>query len=464
MAERTVDVAVVGGGITGLAAAHVLAARGLDYVVLEAGPSFGGVIRTDAAGGFLIEGGPDTILTQKPEAVSLCRELGLGDRLVPTNPKERAVFVLHRGRLHPLPDGMMLAVPTRVLPVLKSRLFSWPGKLRMGLEPFVPARRETGDESIASFLRRRLGQEVVDRLGEPLLAGIHSGDPERLSMRATFPRFVEMEKRRGSLVLAMLKAPRPAPGQDASAFVSLEGGLRELVDALVGRLPAERLRARTRVSRLVPQPGGFRVEAEGEAWQARAVVMAAPAPAAAPLLEPVRPAAAEILRAIPFLSTVTVALGFRREDVSHPLDGYGFVVPRTEGLRTSAGSFVSTKFPGRAPEGHVLLRAFLGGTRDPAVLEETDEGLVALARAELGRVVGLRGEPVIARVYRWPRGTPQMEVGHEDRIAALQGDLDALPGLFLAGAGLRGTGLPDCVADGSARAREAAESVTRPQP
>src|SRR5712691_10677922 len=222
---RQTSVAIVGGGIAGLTAAHTLARRSIPFTLIEAGPRFGGVIRTERRGGFLLEGGPDAILAQKPEGIGLCRELGLGDRLVPTNPSQRAVFVLHRRRLHPLPEGMMLAVPTRLLPFLRSGLFSWPGKLRMGLDLVIPGRTPNGDESIASFLRRRFGQEAVDRLGEPLLAGIHAGDPERLSIRATFKQFADLEARHGSLVRGMWAAPRPAPrpGATASAFYSLAG-------------------------------------------------------------------------------------------------------------------------------------------------------------------------------------------------------------------------------------------------
>src|SRR6266542_105408 len=238
---RQTSVAIVGGGIAGLTAAYTLARRSIPFTLIEAGPRFGGVIRTERRGGFLLEGGPNSILAQKPEGIGLCRELGLGDRLVPTNPSQRAVFVLHRRRLHPLPEGMMLAVPTRILPFLRSRLFSWPGKLRMGLDLVIPPRPANGDESIADFLRRHFGQEAVDRLGEPLLAGIHAGDPPRLSIRATFPRFVDLEARHRSLIRGMWASRGRAP-QTGSAFYSLTGGLASLVDALVARLPAARRR------------------------------------------------------------------------------------------------------------------------------------------------------------------------------------------------------------------------------
>jgi oxygen-dependent protoporphyrinogen oxidase len=455
MAE-SVDVAIVGGGVTGLAAARALAKRGARFALLEAAAHFGGVIRTENEGGFLLEAGPDALLAQKPDGIALCRELGLGERLVPTNPVERAVFVLHRGRLHPLPEGMLLAVPTKIGPFLRSGLFSWSGKLRMGLDLLIPARRVDGDESIASFLRRRFGQESVDRLGEPLLAGIHAGDPEHLSIRATFPRFVELEARHGSLIRGLRASAPRADAPPGTAFMSLAGGMRELVDALVAALPANSLRAQTPV-RWIHRSGSSLtiVLGTGETLTARAVVLAAPAPKAAAILEPLAPGPAGFLADVAFASTATILLGYRRADVAHGLQGYGFVVPRSEGLRTSAVTFASTKLPGRAPEGHVLLRAFVGGVRDPKALELDDATLVAAVTAELSPLLGLSGTPVVSRVFRWPSGTPQLDVGHLERFAAVEREVSTIPGLFLAGAGLRVTGIPDCIGDGT-RAGDAA--------
>jgi protoporphyrinogen/coproporphyrinogen III oxidase len=452
------EVVVVGGGISGLAAAFSLHSAGRDVLLLEASPRYGGVIRTDAVDGFVIEGGPDSILALKPEGLALCRTLGLGDRLVPTNPAARTIFVLHGGRLHPMPEGMMLAIPTRILPFLRSGLFSWPGKLRMGLDLVLPRGASGADESIASLLRRRFGEEAVERLGEPLMAGIHAGDPERLSMRATFPRFPELEARHRSLIRGMWSAARAAGPPAGSVFYSLAGGLGELVSALVARLPEERRRTSAAVTALTRRAGDLVLTmVDGTEISADAVVLAIPAHAAAPLLAPHSAEAAGLLAAVPFASSATVALGYRRADVAHPLDGYGLLVPRGEGLRCTACTFVSTKLPGRAPEGHVLLRAFLGGARDPEVLSLDDAALVALARREMGSVLGLSGAPVIERVYRWPRGTPQMEVGHLERMARLDDVLRAVPGVFVTGAGLRGTGLPDSIADGQRMAARAAD-------
>jgi oxygen-dependent protoporphyrinogen oxidase len=456
-------VAIIGGGISGLSAAHTLHKRGIPFLLLEAGSSLGGVIRTELRDGFLLEGGPDSMLAQKPEGIALCRELGLGGRLVPTNPDQRSVYVLHRRRLHPLPEGMMLAVPTKILPFARSRLFSWPGKLRMGLDLVIPGRNGNGDESIASFLRRRFGEEAVARLGEPLLAGIHAGDPEKLSIMATFPRFREMEKTHGSLVRAMWATPRPRSEPGAApkaAFYSLRGGLREMVDALVVRLDRASIWTRSAVREVSRSADGFSLLTDaGDTVGARKVVVAAPGPRIAPALAGLVPGAASALAAIPFASSATVLLGYRREDVEHPLDGYGMVVPLTEGIRTTALSFVSTKFPFRAPEGHVLLRGFLGGVRDAAVMDLTDEEMVETVTSEMQTVLGLRGAPVLKRVFRWPGGTPQLEVGHLERMAEVQREISQVPGLFLTGAGIRTTGIPDSVADGIRAAEAACDDI-----
>ena len=455
-------VAVVGGGISGLAAAWTLRKRGVPHVLLESGERFGGVVRTEREQGFLIEAGPDAMLAQKPEAIALCRELGLGERLIPTDPDRRAVYVLHRGRLHPLPEGMMLAVPTRIAPFLASGLFSWPGKLRMGLDVLLPGKRGDADESIASFLRRRFGQEAVERLGEPLLAGIHAGDPERLSILATFPRFRDLERTHGSLVRGLRRAKPPAAAKGApppAGFYSLRRGLSELVEALVGRLDPAALWLRARVCRVEATGDGYSLATEAGAIVAKRVIVAAPGPKIADALASLVPDAARALAAIPFASSATIALGYRREDVAHPLDGYGMVVPAGERLRTTALSFVSSKFPYRAPEGHVLLRGFLGGARDPDAISLRDDEMIEVVKAEMRNVLGLAGEPVLGRVYRWPAGTPQLEVGHLERMRAVEREVASRPGLFLIGAGVRSTGIPDCVADGTRAALAAAEGA-----
>ncbi len=461
-AEPAVRVAVIGGGIAGLAAAFLLHERGHRFVLFEAGERLGGLIRTEHAGGFLLEGGPDSLLVQKPEGLALVRALGLADRLVPTNPKVRTVFVLHGGRLLPLPEGMTLTVPTRAWPVLRSPLFSWTAKLRMAMDLVLPARPSGGDESIASFVRRRFGAEVLERVAEPLLAGIHAGDPERLSLRATFPRLAALEQAHGSVVRGLRRAAPPSPSAFPSAFASLKGGLGELVEAMAKHLPAPAVRTRTAVRALRRDDDGFALRLEdGDEVRSQAVVVALPAPAAAPLVEPVSADAASILSQIRFASTVLLVLGYRREDIAHALDGYGFIVPRREGLRITALSFHSTKLEGRVPEGHVMLRVFLGGIHDGGVVDLKDEELLGIVRHEMGPVLGLRGEPVLVRVFRWRDATPQMEVGHLGRVARIEQALSSIPGLFLTGGGLRGTGLPDTIGDAQRTASAAADFVSR---
>jgi oxygen-dependent protoporphyrinogen oxidase len=461
VADRRADVAVVGGGIAGLSAARVLHQRGLSFVLLEAADRWGGVVRTERAEGFLLEGGPDTILASKPEGLRLCRELGLGGRVVPTDPRLSAVFVARRGRLHRLPEGMVLGVPTRLLPLLRSGLFTWRGKLRMALEPWRPARPAAADESIAAFLAARLGREAVEVVGEPLLAGIHAGDAARLSMRATFPRLFEIGSRQRSLVRG-LRAPQGAEAPAGpSGFVSLVGGLGEMVEALVAGLPASSLLGGMRAEALRRTGEGFVVETAGDTVLARAVVMALPPPRAAPLVAGLAGDAGKILAGILFASTATVLLGYRRADVRHPLDGYGLLVARGEGLRTTALTFSSTKLPGRAPEGYVLLRGFLGGVHDPGVLDLDDAGLAETVEREMGPLLGVTGAAVVRRAYRWPEATPQMEIGHLERVAAIDARLAGTPGLFLTGAGLRATGIPDVIADAT-RTATAAALVARP--
>jgi oxygen-dependent protoporphyrinogen oxidase len=451
-------VAIIGGGISGLSAAYALHKRQVPYLLLEAGPSLGGLIRAETRDGFLLESA-DSLHALPPEGIALCRELGLGDRLVPANPDRPTVSVLRRGTLHPLPEGMMLGVPTKILPFVTSDLFSWPGKLRMGLDLVIPGGNSRGDESIASFLRRRFGQEAVERLGEPLLAGIHLGDPERLSILATFPGLREIEEKQGSLVRGMgaTPVPKPAPGaKPPAAFHSLRRGLREMVDALVVRLERERIWTKAAVYGLSRANDGFSLAVQGgETVSAERVVVAAPGPKIAPALEGVLPGAARVLAAIPFASSATVFLA----DVAHPLDGYGLVVPQTEGLRTTAVTFVSTKYPFRVPEGHVLLRGSLGGVRDEGAMSLSDDEMVETVKREMGGVLCLRGQPVVSRVLRWPGGLPQLEVGHLERMEGVEKEVAAVPGLHITGGGIRTTGIPDAVADGTRAGEAAAEGV-----
>jgi oxygen-dependent protoporphyrinogen oxidase len=458
-----VSVLVVGGGITGLVAAHDLARAGVPVTLVEAGPRLGGKIATERVDGFLVEAGPDSFLATRPAAVELCRELGLEDRLVGTT-EPRAVFIRHRGRLVPLPEGLALVLPTRLGPFLTTRLFSPLEKLRMGLDLVLPRGRLNGDDSVGAFLRRRLGGALVERLAGPLVGGIYGTDIDELSLLAVMPQLREAERKHRSLLLAGLAGAAKGPAFPASPnrhgavslFVSLAGGMGEIVDAL--RTALERaprsvdIRTATAVEALEPDAHGWVARlSDGPSVPAEAVILAAPAPAAARLLDPIVPAAAAALRTIPFGSTVAVSLGFREDQLPGPPRGHGFLVPPGEGLAISACTWSSAKWPGRAPDGFVLVRAFLKAP-DAALLAAADETLVAIARTDLERSMGVAGEPALVRVSRWPDAMPRYAVGHLDRVRAAETALAATSGILLAGGSYRGVGLPDCVAQGRAAA------------
>jgi oxygen-dependent protoporphyrinogen oxidase len=452
------DFVVVGGGIAGLAAAYELQARGLQFRLFERATRPGGVILTDRVGGFTIDAGPDALLIQKPAAVHLCRQIGLGDRLQPTR-KPRTAYIMRDGRLHPLPEGSVLGIPRDVRALATTRLFSLPGKMRMAAELFVPAAPTNGDESIASFIGRRFGREAVTYLAEPLLAGIHAGDVNRLSMRDLFPRFMDAERQHGSVLRAFRQLRQPAHRSGDGAFYSLPDGLGELVDALVATLPSRALRLGVAVDRITAN-GTFVVRTtEGEV-RARSVILTTPAYVAGSLVASLDEELALLCNGVEYASSATIAFAYRRDDIRHSLLGSGFVIPRVERTTMMAASWVSSKWPGRAPEGHVLLRAFIGGARDPGAMRLTDEELRAGAERELGRILGITGVPVLTRIYRWERANAQHEVGHLERMAAIERRLAAWPGLFVTGSGFRGVGIPDCIADARATAASAAAALS----
>ena len=454
--DQVVDVAIVGGGIAGLAAAFDLQSRGVKVRVLEASTRVGGVIATDRFDDWVVDGGPDSLLVQKPAAVALCRELGIADRLISTL-TPRTAYVMRDGRLHPIAEGSFLGFPITAGALVRSGLFTLAGKIRMACEVLLPRRTSEDDESIGEFVRRRFGDEAVDYLAEPLLAGIHAGDVERLSIRALFPRLVDAERQSGSVIRALRALQvRPSP---QGAFVSLPGGIGELVDTLSRALAPGTIVTNARVTHL-HRGIGYSVDFTGGRIQARSVVLAVPAFVAASLLRPTDAALADLCDAVPYASTATVAFGYRRDQVAHPLQGTGFVVPRTEGMALLAGTWVSSKWPGRAPAGHVLIRGFLGGGRDPQRLEASDRELMDAAQGEIGELLGISGSPLFTRLYRWTRQSPQYEVGHLQRVAHIEGRLTTLPGLFVTGSGFRAIGIPDCISDGRAMANRAADYVT----
>ena len=460
---KRVKLAVIGGGITGLAAAHraVELARErsteLELTLVEARDRLGGTIATDHAGGFLVEAGPDSFLSEKPWALALCRRLGVEHRLMRTDDRFRRVFVWRAGRLHPLPDGFQLLAPTKLGPFVRSGLFSWPGKLRMAFDLVLP-RSVNDDESLGAFVRRRLGREALERVAQPLVAGIYTADPDDLSLAATMPRFSELERRERSVILGLWRANRRAPqagtsGARWSLFVTFQNGMEELVTALAPRLPPGSVMLKHRVDGIERRGGGWRVLGGlGPALEADHVIVAAESYTASRLVRYVDPALATLLGEIPYASSATVTFGFRRAEVPHPLDGFGFVVPRTERRAVLACTFSSVKYPGRAPKGHALLRCFMGGALNERMLESDDPALVAGARDELRQALGITAEPVLTRVARWTKAMPQYHVGHAGRIEAIEQCTAALPSLHLAGGAYRGVGIADCVRSGEAAA------------
>ena len=450
------DVVIVGAGIAGLAAAWELRQRGIRPLVLERSSRAGGVILTERRDGFVIDGGPDSLLVQKPAAIELCAELGVSDRLVPTLPP-RTAYVLRERRLVPLPEASFLGLPTRLGPFLRSRLFSWTAKARMATEVVRP-KASLADESIGSFIRRRFGDEAADYLAEPLLAGIHAGDVDQLSVHALFPRLVALEQGHGS-VLKGLRANITGERPAASVFMSFPRGISELPEALAAGLGPGIIEYETPVAQISgAAPYKLTLETDA-AISARTVIVATPAWAAARLLRSIDGALAKLCDEIPYSSTATVALAFKRDHIAHALNGTGFVVPRRGRQTLMAGTWVSSKWPHRAPADCVLLRGFVGGAMDPQALTHDDERLTTKVLDELRLLLGISGDPLFARVFRWPRSTPQYIVGHLARVHAIDDRLMRLPGVYLTGSGYRGTGIPDCIADARAMAARAAQHL-----
>jgi len=430
--------------------------RGLRPVVLEASSRPGGLIFTEQIDGFTIDAGPDAMLAAKPAALELARALGLDAELQAVRPPGGA-FVLRGHTLHPLPRPSVLGIPKTWRALAGYSLLSPAARARLALEPLVPARRDEGDESIGSFFRRRFGRASVDLIAQPLLGGIHAGDIETLSMRSLFPRLLEIERTDGSVLRA---APSGSTG--VSPFVSLRGGMSTLVHALERALPPGTIRCGAAVDTLERTASGWRVPHA----QGRAVILAVPAHVAARLLAPLDAEAAAVCARVPYVSTVSVALAWPRQAIAHPLTGTGFVVARRHSdVRITACTWVSSKWEDRAPEGAVLLRAFLGGAHDPDVVSMTDEALVAIVRGDLDRVLGITAPPSLARVHRWPHAGAQHTVGHLARVDALERRLARHGGLFVAGSGFRAVGIPDCVADARRVAADVAtflDSTRRP--
>ena len=471
---------MVGGGISGLAAAHRCLERApslpfpVEVTVFESSDRLGGSVGTSTEttpeGPLLVEWGADAFITEKPWALDLARRLGLSSTLIA--PREgaglRRALVVRDGRLLDVPEGFLLLGPTRARPILRSPLFSPAGKIRMALDLVLP-RGGSADESIGAFVRRRLGRECYERLAQPLVSAIYGGDPDRLSLRATLPQFAALERRHGSVIRGLRAAERERSGGTSGAryglFATFESGMRTLVDALASRIGAGRIRFSSPAKALrqgaSPDARWELTLGSGERFPADAVIVALPVRRAEGLVREADAGLADGLSRIPTRPSAIVTLAWRREEIPHPLDAFGLVAPRTEGRRILAASFSSVKFPGRAPEGAALVRAFIGDGGQPDPVGASDAALIEAVREEIGELIGARGTPLHASVHRHPQGTPQYEPGHEGRVAAIREAASRHAGLALAGNYFTGVGVPDSVRSAEAAADGILESVLR---
>jgi oxygen-dependent protoporphyrinogen oxidase len=450
-------IAIIGGGISGLSAAFALeekrrAGVPVEYVVYEAHPRFGGVLVTERVDGCLVEAGPDSFLTEKPWAADLCRQIGLADQLIGSNDRQRKTYILAKGKLVLMPDGLMFMVPTKILPAVFSPLFSIRTKMRMAAEWFHPPQQARADETVAEFVERHYGAKMVDLLADPLLSGVYGGEASQLSVRAVLPRFADMEAKHGSLGRAMLSARKKmaAATKDPPSplFTSLKEGMQQMVDALLACLDTYSLRASTLVQSVIPQEGGWTVSAGYQSDQFDGLIIATPAPAASVLLQMADENLSHELGEIRYSSSVTITLVYN-DSVRRSLPpGFGFLVPRSESRRMLAATFVHNKFSHRAPENRALIRCFLGGTRDEQILHSSHDEILAIVRDELKQILGLAAEPLFARVYKWKGAMAQYEVGHLERVQRIESLRNKLPGLALAGNAFTGIGVPDCIRSG----------------
>ncbi len=465
-------IVVIGGGITGLSAAHRLIelssvhSTRLEVMLLEAGARLGGVIQTEYRDGFLLERGPDSFISEKPEAIELVKRVGLESQLIETNKEHRRSFIVRNGRLRPVPEGFHLLAPARLWPFLTSDIFSWSGKARMAMDLILPRKNVDGsaDESLAGFVRRRLGREALERMAQPMVGGIYTADPERLSLRATMPRFLDIEREHRSVILGMMRRAQTeteavgTSGARYSLFLSFNRGMQTLVDQLAKQFPPGAVKLNTAVKSLQFEQASAKWSigpTRGDAITANAVCLAVSAYKAADLLRQTDATLADELNAIQYASTATVNLAYRRADIPHPLDGFGFVVPFIEQRSIIACSFSSVKFAGRVPVGQALLRAFVGGAMQPEMFELDEAEMIKRVRTDLHDLLGINEPPLFAEITKWSRSMPQYEVGHLDRIRRINDRLKHLPSLKLAGNAFAGAGIPDCIRNGE----QAADSI-----
>jgi len=468
-------IVIIGGGIAGLAAAYhiheeIFKNIPVECTLLESSEKFGGKISTMRFDGFIVERGPDSFISQKPQAIELCKKLGLEDRLTGTSPDHPNTYVCLKNKLVTMPDGLSLMIPTKFMPFILSPLFSWMGKIRMGMDLFLPKKKGNGDESLASFVRRRMGEEALEKMAEPMLAGIYASDPNLMSINSTFPMFVQTEQKYRSLILGMLARKRqqiihrakiPKGKQPASLFMTLKNGLDEMVETLVEKAINVTFRAGTKVMDLSRAEEGWRLTLnDGSSINADAVILATPAQTSAHLIEQTSPKVAGLLNQIRYVSTATVSIAYKKEGFPHSLDGFGFVVPKTEGKRILACTWTSSKFPERVPEEYVMLRCFVGGAMREELAELDEDSIGTMVREELLDIMGIDCEPVFLKTFRYKKSNVQYQVGHAALIESVRKKLQSFPGLVVTGSAYTGIGIPDCIRDGVSAAKEVIEFLT----
>jgi oxygen-dependent protoporphyrinogen oxidase len=472
------QVAIIGAGVSGLAAATAIqrakeAGTDVEFTLFERSARLGGVMVTEQIDGCLIEAGPDSFLSEKTYGADFCKTFGLGDQIIGSNDGERKTYIVVNNRLIAMPDGLMFMVPTKILPTVTTSLFTWSTKIKMGLEFFSKPPVTNGDETVGEMVRRHYGQEVVERLADPLLSGVYGGDADSLSVRAVLPRFADMESKYGSLSRGMLVARKKmaemtrkaGPGyKPRPLFSSLKNGMQQLVDAIAAYLPKERIHTGVSVESVARDASGWTITVNGAARSFDALIIATPAHAAGKLLDSVDAALAGELNGVSYSSSVTVAATYDRSDLAHMPPGFGFLVPKTENRRVRALTFVHNKFPHRAPADKGILRVFLGGLSDQGVLELSDEEIVWTVRRELREMIKLEAQPRVERVYRWNKAMAQYGPGHLDRVKRIQQSVAAAPGLALAGNAFQGIGVPDCIASGLNAANNVLDKLGLPKP
>ena len=461
---------VIGGGITGLAAAYTLQDNHTDYLLIEKENRLGGKVLTEKKDGFVLEGGPDCFLSDKPSVAQICAKIGIEDAIIPSNDASKRTFVLNKGKLCELPEGLMSLVPTKIVPFALSPLVSWPGKFRMALDLFIPKKKVDEDESLATFVKRRLGAEALDKIAEPLIGGIHAGNPEKMSLKATFPRFLQMEQQYGGMMKAMLAGKKNAPpprvvtpgSKPKTFFMTFNQGMGELAESIAAKLDADKVwlgKTVTGLSRYKNEQGQniYRVEIEGmDPVEAETVIIATPSYVSAKLMQGVDEVIANKLSEIPQASSATVNLAYKKADLNMSIEAFGFVIPQSEKRKIMAVTYSSTKWNNRTPDDqYVLIRAFVGGARNNQFVELSDEEMSAMVRGEIKEIMGITAEPVVTKIFRWRQGMPQYTMGHLERLQEIEKRRSALPGLFIVGASYRGVGVPDCINSGATAAEEA---------